>query len=119
MIYCICEKTAERFSKTLGITSESQQIGIEYLSYQRSVEYIQSIYVSCKAQTPIIEDTDNTILYQQISAKIDELFSLVHQYYMALGLKYKLEKEIDDALLNELIQAQFMYGVRGNRQETN
>lgn len=101
----------------IGITSESQQIGIEYLSCQRSVEYIQSIYVSCKAQTPIIEDTDNTILYHQISAKIDELFSLVHQYYMALGLKYKLEKKIDDALLNELIQAQFMYGVRGNRYQ--
>ena len=101
----------------IGVTSESQQIGLEYLSCQRSVEYIQSIYVSCKAEKPIIEDTDNSVLYNQISAKIDELFSLVHQYYMALGIKYKLEEKIDDALLNELIQAQFMYGVRGNRYQ--
>ena len=101
----------------IGATSESQQIGLEYLSCQRSVEYIQSIYVSCKAEKPIIEDTDNAVLYHQISAKIDKLFSLVHQYYMALGAKYILEEKIDDALLNELIQAQLMYGVRGNRYQ--
>lgn len=101
----------------IGITSESQQIGLEYLSCQRSVEYVQSIFVSCNAQKPLTEDRDNTILYNQISSKIDELYSLVHQYYMAIGIKYKIDGKIDDTLLNELIQAQFMYGVRGNRYQ--
>ena len=79
----------------IGVTSESQQIGLEYLSCQRSVEYIQSIYVSCKAQKPKIEETDNTILYHQISVKINELFSLVHQYYISSAIWQKNRPKSD------------------------
>ena len=62
----------------LGTTSEFQLQGLDNIAIGRSVEYIQSVYVSCeKSQPEAIEDPSK--LFFEISAEIEQLYQLVQQ----------------------------------------
>ncbi len=100
----------------LGTTSEFQLQGLDNIAIGRSVEYIQSVYVSCeKSQPEAIEDPSK--LFFEISAEIEQLYQLVHQYYIAFFAAYKKSHEINDELLKEIFEAQASYLVRGHRYQ--
>lgn len=108
-IMAICSKS--------GITSECQQLNEEEYACQRAVEYVQSVYVSCERDPEMeVEDTDQAILTRIVS-NIEKMYLLTSQYIMLYGIKYKEEHEEDRALIDEIVEAQLMYGVRGKRYQ--
>lgn len=100
----------------LGITSESQILGLDNMAIARAVEYIQSIYVSCD-NYEMESNKDPTELFLKINNNISELYGLISFYYIAIFATYKKMGTIDDTLLQELIEAQMTYWVRGHRYQ--
>lgn len=85
-ISILCFAQLQTLSSFKGITSESQQLGLEYVSIQRLAEYIQSVFVSCAPCTPA-EIKDPSDLFLEISNDFSTLYSLIQQYYFELGAK--------------------------------
>lgn len=100
----------------LGTSSEFQLLGLENMAVARATEYIQSIFVSHEKRTPDAID-DPIELFFDISKNIEELYQLIHQYYLVIGAKYKKEHIVDDNLISEMIEAQMAYSVRGQRYQ--
>lgn len=100
----------------VNITSESQQIGMEYVSNGRMAEYIQSILVSCP-KSECRADDEQSKRFFEISKDITDLFELIHQYYIAYGAQVIKGGAIDEDLHKELFEAQLMYHVRGKRYQ--
>lgn len=100
----------------LGKPSECQLMGVENLAVARATEYIQSILVSSQ---PDFHETqgDPTNIFSKISADIEELYRLITQYYFAYGATYKKDHKDDCEILDELIEAQLFYSVRGERYQ--
>lgn len=81
-------------------------------------EYIQSILVS----TEITCDSSMTneeewALYNQIVNDFDGLYKESMFFYPFWAAKIRNLEEIDSALLDETVEAQYMYWVRGNRYQ--
>ena len=100
----------------VGITSESQQIGMEYVSTARMTEYIQSILVSCPHSGIKIEG-DPSEVYFAICKDISDLFIQINKYYVAYGAAVIKAGTIKEDLHKELFEAQLMYQVRGKRYQ--
>lgn len=100
----------------LGTSSESQLMGVENIAVARATEYIQSIFVSSQ---PDLHETqgDPTKAFFKISSDIEKLYQFVTQYYFAYGAIYKKDHENDCEILDELIEAQIFYSVRGERYQ--
>jgi len=100
-----------------GITSECQQLDDESYAYQRAVEYVHSIYVSCKREdNEDFEDQDQIIL-NRIVCNIEQLYKLTSMYILLYGIQYRQEHKDDEALIDDIIELQMMYGVRGKRYQ--
>lgn len=97
----------------MGITSESQLLGMEIFASQHAVEYVQSIFASSPVGVESKKSVDISILYPQIISKIEQLYSLIVQYYFSVGADYLVNAE--NAYIDEIIQSQHMYLVRGKR----
>ena len=100
----------------VGITSESQQIGMEFLSTGRMAEYIQSILVSCPKNIDRADD-DPPERFFEINKDISDLFGLINQYYLAYGASIIKSGTLEGNLHKELFEAQLMYQVRGKRYQ--
>lgn len=100
----------------LGTSSEFQLMGVENMAVARATEYIQSILVSSQPDFRETQD-DPTEVYFKISADIEKLYQLVMQYYIAYGAAYKKDHEDDCEILDELIEAQMFYSVKGERYQ--
>ena len=100
----------------LGTSSEFQLVGVEKMAVARATEYIQSILVSSR---PVFHETqdDPTEVFFKISTDIEKLYQLVMQYYLVYGAAYKKDHEGDCEILDELIEAQMFYSVRGERYQ--
>ena len=100
----------------LGKTSEFQSLGFEKIAIAHTTEYIQSIFVSSeKGEPAILEDPSE--LFFEISKEIEDLFCLIPQFYFAKLASYVKSNAIDNALLQELFEAQMAYWVRGERYQ--
>lgn len=94
---------------------------IEYSSDTNAIiiaqEYIQSILVSTEnnyvPSTPSTEEA----LYTQIIADFDELYEDFKFFYLFWVAHVQESKEIDESYLNEIVETQYMYLVRGNRYQ--
>jgi hypothetical protein len=100
----------------VGITSESKQIGMEYVSIGRMAEYIQSILVSCP-ESDNRNDGNPSEMFFEISKDISDLFILISNYYVAYGALTRKAGILEEDLHKELFEAQLMYQVRGKRYQ--
>lgn len=91
-------------------------MGVENIAVARATEYIQSIFVSSQSDFHEAQG-DPTKTFSKISADIEKLYKLVTQYYFAYGATYKKDHENDCEILDELIEAQMFYSVRGERYQ--
>lgn len=100
----------------MGTSSEFQCMGIENMAVARATEYIQSIFVSSKLDYHETQE-DSTEIFLKISANIEKLYELVMQYYFAYGALYKKEHQDNCKIIDELMEAQMFYSVRGQRYQ--
>lgn len=100
----------------LDTSSEFQLMGVKNMAVARATEYIQSIFVSSEVGKQE-ELEDPSVLFLKISSEIEQLYQMIMQYYLAYGAAYKKTHEIDNKLLDELIEAQMAFSVRGERYQ--
>lgn len=100
----------------IGISSEFQQPSFDALAINRFTEYAQSIYVSgslhITVQANSEENEFNSILQDFIN-----LFHLLHEYYFSLSAKWTVENKYEKDLIDNVLESQLMYGVRGKRYQ--
>ena len=100
----------------IGISSEFQQPSFDALAINRFTEYAQSIYVSgslhITVQANSEENEFNSILQDFIN-----LFHLLHEYYFSLSAKWTIENKYEKDLIDNVLESQLMYGVRGKRYQ--
>ena len=95
---------------------------IEYSSDTNTIiiaqEYIQSILVSTENRyDPSIFHEDEAALYAQIIEDFDALYKEFVFFYHFWAANIQKTAEIDSVRLNEIVEAQYMYWVRGNRYQ--
>ena len=100
----------------IGISSEFQQLGFESIAIDRFTEYVQSIYVSGSLHVSVQYDNENDEFNGILKDYID-LFQLLHEYYFSLASKWRVENKYDKNLIDNILEAQLMYGVRGKRYQ--
>lgn len=84
----------------------------------RSTEYIQSIFISSPQTKTETEDTDPSEKFYQIINEIDNLHSMIRQFYFSFAANIKeLYPDINDSTIELMIEAQLMYLVRGHRYQ--
>lgn len=84
----------------------------------RSTEYIQSIFVSSPQTKIETEDTDPSEKFYQIINEIDNLHSMIRQFYFSFAANIKeLYPDINDSTIELMMEAQLMYLVRGHRYQ--
>lgn len=99
----------------INLFSESE-ISNNYIN--RSTEYIQSILVSSPQTKIETEDTDPSEKFYQIINEIDNLHSMIRQFYFSFAANIKeLYPDINDSTIELMIEAQLMYLVRGHRYQ--
>lgn len=100
----------------LGKTSEFQY-DFDDIRMARFTEYIQSIIVSSPNKY-IKTDDDPTDIFLNIQRKFFELQGLIEQFYLYWGAYNQVNNDsMSDEMLDMLIQAQMLYGVRGDRYQ--
>lgn len=83
-----------------------------------ATEFIQSIYVSCPANTNISDSEDKNDLFFKIISDIENLMDLIHSFYLIWGIKIKeAHPELDDDITKLLIEEQLLFTVRGSRYQ--
>lgn len=84
----------------------------------RAQEYVQSILVSAEGhyQCSMTEDMQETI-YEQIIDDFNSLYAELQTFYFYWAAYIQKTTEISDDQLNTLVEAQYMYWVRGNRYQ--
>ena len=95
---------------------------IEYSSDTNAIiiaqEYIQSILVSTENKhDPSMSNEEEDALYAQITDDFDALYKELMYFYHFWAANVQKTTEIDSARLNEIVEAQYMYWVRGNRYQ--
>ena len=114
-IRLLCFLHTEAVFSKADITSECQQLNNEDYACQRAIEYVQSIYISCGNDKMMDIKNEDDSIYYKIQSDIEKLYALTHKYFVFLGLKYEKDHLYDSALIDEIIETQFMYSVRGKR----
>lgn len=83
-----------------------------------ATEYIQSILVSSPYDATKRADGDPSALFHEILKDIEDLHSLIRNFYICWGAKLEdLLPGIDDDILKSVMEAQTMYMVRGQRYQ--
>ncbi len=100
----------------LGINSEFQQLGFESIAIDRFTEYVQSIYVSGSLHVVVQSDNQDDEFNSILKDYID-LFRLLHEYYFSLAAEWIVENKYEKSLIDNIFEAQLMYGVRGKRYQ--
>lgn len=101
----------------LNISSEFD-LPQENVDLIHMTEYIQSILVSTENEYDEDLEIDEEIIFSEIHQKIENLQGLIKQFYISWGAKLQEEKpELGEDVLNALLEAQFLFGVRGQRYQ--
>lgn len=102
----------------LNLFSEFQSAS-EDICIARATEYIQSILVSSPSTfIDKVSKEDQSSFYSGILKEIEDLYTLINEFYICWRLKLNdIEPEYDDDLLNNMLEAQLLYLVRGNRYQ--
>lgn len=104
----------------LSFTNLSSEYGEQLNNFVivRMAEYVQSILISTKFDGHITEKIHDKAFFYEIHSKIEILFEKIKLFYFSW--KEKLSKdnpEIDEKDLIALFEAQYLFGVRGNRYQ--
>lgn len=84
----------------------------------RAQEYVQSIYISAEPQgTPSMSDEDEAALHDQIVVDFEELYKEIQFFYYYWAAHTQKAMGIHNDRLREIVEAQYMYWVRGNRYQ--
>ena len=83
----------------------------------RAQEYVQSIFVSTENNYVPSEPNEEAALHAQIVADFDELYKSFMFFYHFWAAHIQELRRIDDSRLNEIVESQYMYWVRGNRYQ--
>lgn len=80
-------------------------------------EYVQSILVSTENNYVPFGPNEETALHAQIVADFDVLYKRLMFFYHFWATYIRASRKIDDSRLNEIVESQYMYWVRGNRYQ--
>lgn len=84
----------------------------------RAQEYIQSIIVSTENKhDPSISGEEETMLYAEIVAVFENLYKDFQFFYHYWAADMQERNEINNEYLNEIVESQYLYWVRGNRYQ--
>lgn len=83
----------------------------------RAQEYVQSIFVSTENNYVPSEPNEEAALHAQIVADFDELYKDFRFFYHFWAAHIQKSGKIGDSRLNEIVESQYMYWVRGNRYQ--
>ena len=100
----------------IGIDSEIQQLSLAPIAIDRFTEYVQSVYVS--GSLHITVKTDNE--YDEFNSLLKDyikLFQLLIKYNFSLASTWTVEHKYEQSLIDNIFEAQLMYGVRGKRYQ--
>ena len=99
----------------VNLFSESQG-SFQDIPIARATEYIQSILVSASCNSLEYLDGDPSSLFFEILKDIEELHSLIQNFYVCWIAKLEdLVPGTENDILKSIIEAQIMYLVRGHR----
>ena len=100
----------------IGISSELE-ISSEANKISRMTEYVQSILVSSENHYAE-SDKDPSIEFLSLQADISKLYELINEFYFYWGVCLKdWNPEYNDETIDEIVEAQMLYLVRGNRYQ--
>ena len=80
-------------------------------------EYVQSILVSTENKHVPTSQDEESLLYTQIANDLDLLYKEFQFFYHFWAAHIRESGKIDDPRLNEIVDSQYMYLVRGNRYQ--
>ena len=83
----------------------------------RAQEYVQSILVSTDNNYVPSSPSEEAALHAQIVADFDELYKDFRFFYHFWAAHIQKSGKIGDSRLNEIVESQYMYCVRGNRYQ--
>lgn len=83
----------------------------------RAQEYVQSILVSTDNNYVPSSPSEEAALHAQIVADFDELYKDFRFFYHFWAAHIQKSGKIGDSRLNEIVESQYMYWVRGNRYQ--
>lgn len=83
----------------------------------RAQEYVQSILVSTDNNYVPSSPSEEAVLHAQIVADFDELYKDFRFFYHFWAAHIQKSGKIGDSRLNEIVESQYMYWVRGNRYQ--
>jgi hypothetical protein len=98
-----------------GIETE-METSMEDIPINRAAEYIQSILVS-KGDPSQMEISENeTDVYNEILFMLRDLHSMIIEYYLSWAVLPE-SQEIYEGMIEDILEGQLMYGVRGKRYQ--
>lgn len=101
----------------LNVFSEVEY-SAEDVAIFRAQEYIQSILISTPNEyIPSNPHGTEEKLYDQILADVIELYKEVNFFYFYWAAHKRTVEQIDKILIDNIVEAQYMYLVRGNRYQ--
>ena len=104
-------------SHQINVFSESEYTK-EFNAVLRAQEYIQSVLVSeeIRHKCDVPEDIQEA-LYEQVIDDFNQLYSELQTFYFYWAAYIQKATKISDDRLHNLVEAQYMYWVRGNRYQ--
>lgn len=91
----------------------------EAIAIIHAQEYIQSVLITSENLYREFNDSDEEQeqLYNQVLADFEKIYEELLFFLPYWAAKIKEENDFDDTYLENIVEAQYMYGVRGNRYQ--
>ena len=87
-------------------------------SILRAQEYVQSIIVSSELNVDhSMSSSDEEELFAQIETEFEKIYEEIHVFYYYWAAYIQKTKDISDDRLKDIVEAQYMYWIRGNRYQ--
>ncbi len=83
----------------------------------RAQEYVQSIIISSEPNEEVVLSDDEEEKYFHKSLPNSKMYIMSFSYFIIIGQHIFKTTEISDERLKEIVEAQYMYWVRGNRYQ--
>ena len=111
------------YLRMMGITSQinifsENELSSDATSCMRAQEYVQSVIISSEIKYDTNQsDQEREKMYAEIFSDFDAIYKELLLFYVFWASHIQETSGINDERLDELVEAQFMYGVRGNRYQ--
>ena len=92
-------------------------------SYETNViihaqEFIQSVFISSELNLENrVDDENEEVFFNEIVADFEEVYKDIQVFYYYWAAYIQKQYAIDDDKLKDIVEAQYMYSVRGNRYQ--